>query len=54
MYEDKKNNLIGLTIFDSLIKRIKKEMKDRMWEDSSNNLVMLKAVPLSNKNYPLL
>jgi len=46
--------LIGLTIFDGLMKKIRKEMKEKMWQDSANNLVMMKALPLSNKNTPLL
>lgn len=54
MYEDKKNNLIGLTIFDSLMKRIKKEMKERVWQESANNFVVMKAVPLLNKNSLIL
>jgi hypothetical protein len=54
LYEDKRNNLIGLTIFDAVLKKIKKEMKDRMWQESANNLVMLRAVPLSSKNNPIL
>jgi len=36
------------------MKKIRKEMKDKMWQESANNLVIMKAVPLSNKNWPLL
>jgi len=36
------------------MKKIRKEMKEKMWQESANNLVIMKAVPLSNKNNPLL
>ena len=29
-------------------------MKDKIWQESANNIVMLRAVPLSNKNAPIL
>lgn len=46
--------MIGLTIYDTLMKKMKKEMKDRVWQESANNLVVMKAVPLSNKNNLIL
>ena len=29
-------------------------MKDRMWQESANNIAILKAVPLSSENTPIL
>ena len=29
-------------------------MKERMWQESANNIAILTAVPLSNKNTPIL
>jgi hypothetical protein len=54
IFEDKANNLIGLTYFDVHIKKIRKEMKEKMWQESANNFIFMKAVPLSNKQNALL
>ena len=36
------------------MKKMKKEMKDKVWQESANNLVVMKAVPLSNKHNLIL
>jgi hypothetical protein len=54
IYENKANNLIGLTYFDILIKKIKKEMKEKLWQESVNSLIFMKAVPLSNKHNAII
>ena len=54
IYEDKKNNLIGLTYFDIHIKKIKKEMKEKLWQESVNSLIFMKAVPLCNKHNAII
>ena len=54
VYEDKSNNLIGLTYFDFHIKKIKKEMKEKLWQESINSLIFMRAVPLSNKHNAII
>ena len=54
MYSNPKNKLGGFTEFDEQIKKLKKQMKEKLWKSAEISIIFMKAYPISLQDEPCL